>query len=98
VRRRQAAAAQEQAAALADKRRRQDEAAMVDRQELVNHYKHSVLGDKSSYATRKLLCLDFACRVFESRRSNATLHFVHPPPTSAPPAATRNPTCKICKT
>ena len=49
VRRRQAAAAHEQAVALADKRRRQDEAAMVDRQQLVNHYKHSVLGDKSSY-------------------------------------------------
>jgi hypothetical protein len=49
VRRRQAAAAQEQAAFLAEKRARQEAEAMHERQQIIEHYKHSVLGDKSEY-------------------------------------------------
>ena len=48
-RRRQAASLQEQAAVLAEKRQRQEEAALLERQEIIGHYKHSVLGDKSAY-------------------------------------------------
>ena len=48
VRRRQAASLQEQAAVLAEKRQRQEEAALLERQEIIGHYKHSVLGDKSA--------------------------------------------------
>ena len=49
VRRRQAASLAEQAAVLAEKRQRQEEAALLERQEIIGHYKHSVLGDKSAY-------------------------------------------------
>ena len=49
VRRRQAASLQEQATVLAEKRQRQEEAALLERQEIIGHYKHSVLGDKSAY-------------------------------------------------